>query len=179
MSWSETVAIGLATLVGPIAAVAVTRWNDRRHQTRERKMIIFRMLMATRRLEVSNDHVQALNLIEVEFHKSPEVMDAWQKLSAHLTADSMQPTPEEWNNRLRQIKAKLLGKIAEELGYSVTNLDIFAGGYAPKAWQINEDRTRHLTAYLFDLANHRNALPVALREPPQFTNTEHSDSKAT
>jgi len=43
----EAWAIVLATIVGPIAAVSITVWRDNRRQKRERKLNIFRTLMAT------------------------------------------------------------------------------------------------------------------------------------
>jgi hypothetical protein len=66
VSLSDSLTV-LAIVIGPIAAVAITRWlNDRRDQ-RNRRMDIFRTLMRTRRSPMSPDHVGALNLIEIEF----------------------------------------------------------------------------------------------------------------
>lgn len=59
MSWMETLAIVTATMVGPVAAVSITRWSDRRREAREKKMQIFRVLMGTRKSQFSNEHVAA------------------------------------------------------------------------------------------------------------------------
>jgi hypothetical protein len=159
--WPATIAICAATLLGPVFAVLVTRWNDDRKAKRERRMMIFRALMGTRRLPLSNDHVAAINLIEVEFHHSKEIMQAWKDVTNHLITN---PEPiQQWGDRLESLKATLLSKIAKELAFDVTNLDL-RGGYAPVAWGKNERRLDHLWAWFYDLANHRNSLPVTAIE---------------
>jgi hypothetical protein len=57
----------VATLVGPIVAVQVTRHLDKQKETRDRKLIIFKTLMATRQYNLSMEHVQSLNSIDLEF----------------------------------------------------------------------------------------------------------------
>lgn len=164
--WPATIAICAATLLGPIFAVVVTRWNDDRRATRDRRMTLFRILMGTRRIQLSNEHVGALNLIEVEFADEPEILQAWKDLVAHLASTANQPTPQDWSDRLETLKGKLLSKIAKKLGFDATNLDVFRGGYAPNAWGQNEQRQDFLWRYLYDLANHKNALPVTPHQPP-------------
>ncbi|WFU45876.1 hypothetical protein QA640_44515 (plasmid) [Bradyrhizobium sp. CB82] len=50
-----TWAVVLATIVGPFAAV-ITRWNDQRREARNRLLHVCRVLMATQRSKVSQDH---------------------------------------------------------------------------------------------------------------------------
>src|SRR5262245_43696047 len=73
----DTWAVVIATFFGPVIAVLITRWNDRRTERRQRLLGIFRTLMATRRMTISQEHVAAINLIEVEFHGVQPVLDAW------------------------------------------------------------------------------------------------------
>ena len=53
-----------AVLLGPIIAVQLTRHLDNKKEERERKLEVFKTLMATRAYTVSWDHVVALNRIE-------------------------------------------------------------------------------------------------------------------
>lgn len=57
----------LAVITGPILAVQVQKLIESWRSKRERKFIIFRVLMATRGTPVSPQHVEALNLIDIEF----------------------------------------------------------------------------------------------------------------
>lgn len=58
-----------AVLLGPIIAVQLTRYLDNKKEERERKLQVFKTLMATRAYTVSWDHVVALNRIDLEFDK--------------------------------------------------------------------------------------------------------------
>jgi hypothetical protein len=65
----EAWAIVAATGLGPIFAVALTLWRGGAYVKYQRRLHVFRTLMATRRIPISPDHVNALNLIEVDFYK--------------------------------------------------------------------------------------------------------------
>src|SRR5262249_12547950 len=56
-----------ATLLGPIAAVLITRYIDQLRERSSRRLWIFRTLMATRRTLLSPEHIAALNQIELDF----------------------------------------------------------------------------------------------------------------
>ncbi len=73
----DTWAVVLATIAGPVGAVFITRWNDHRREARNRLLHLYRVLMATRRTNISEEHVAAINLIEVEFHGVKPVIEAW------------------------------------------------------------------------------------------------------
>jgi hypothetical protein len=55
----------LAVLAGPIIAVQLTRHLDNKKEIRERKLQVFKTLMATRAYNVSWDHVMALNRLGI------------------------------------------------------------------------------------------------------------------
>jgi hypothetical protein len=78
------VAVVIATLVGPVLAVVVTRLVDDHRQRRARQMELFRALMAGRRTPLSIERVKALNLVEVEFYKKPEIEVAYSELMNHI-----------------------------------------------------------------------------------------------
>jgi hypothetical protein len=53
----------LAVLFAPLAAVQVQKWLEHHREDRERKLRIFKTLMATRATALSQEHVQALNMM--------------------------------------------------------------------------------------------------------------------
>src|SRR2546422_225122 len=57
----------LAIILGPIVALALQRYSERRREKQQRQLTIFKELMATRAAKVSQRHVDALNAIEIEF----------------------------------------------------------------------------------------------------------------
>jgi hypothetical protein len=59
-----------ALIVGPVAAVCITRWLDQARVVKDRQLDVFRALMRTRKAAQSPDHVNALNLVEIDFTKT-------------------------------------------------------------------------------------------------------------
>jgi len=129
----------LATFSGPIAAVQAQKWIERVREQRNRRLWIFQTLMATRAIRASsNEHVQALNLIDVFFDgksaKDKAVRNAW---LVYLDFFS-QPVPTgEDNARMHNEKGvdllvALLEAIAKTLGYDFNKVQLKRGGYYPR-----------------------------------------------
>src|SRR3546814_19133659 len=58
----------IAVIVGPIVAVVITLWVDGRRRDREQKIIVLRLLLATRHIPADPRFLTAINLIPVEFN---------------------------------------------------------------------------------------------------------------
>ena len=71
----------VAILIAPFLAVFAQRQIDLWREQRQRKLWVFKTLMATRGRTLSPEHVQALNMIELEFQKSSEkpILYAWKE----------------------------------------------------------------------------------------------------
>jgi hypothetical protein len=67
MTTSDGLSI-LAILLSPLIALEVQRYIDIFRERRVRKMRVFETLMTTRRDDVSQYHVQALNMIDIDFY---------------------------------------------------------------------------------------------------------------
>lgn len=79
-------------------------------------------------------------------------------------------TPEEntiFENRRTDLLAKLLYAIAGFLGYSMSEIDLKNGGYAPIGWKSQDDRLAAIHTFAENVARGRGALPVfAVQNPP-------------
>ena len=129
---SETWAIVAATAFGPIAAVLITLWRQAVTTTYDRRLHVFRMLMATRKTNISAEHVNALNLVEVDFYHCPKVQVSWKAYRAHLYDDSKGPTPDAaWEDKRDNLPARLIFEMGKVLRYDVPAIEIYRGGYAP------------------------------------------------
>ena len=78
------IAVVIATFAGPVLAVWVTRHIDNMRRVKERRLDIFRSLMATRRAPLAPDKVRALNLIEIDFYGIQPVSDAHREVMRHI-----------------------------------------------------------------------------------------------
>lgn len=124
-----------AVLAGPAIAVRLTRYIDERREIRDRKLSIFKALMATRAYTVSWVHVEALNRIDLEFRRDRaaerEVLDAW-KAYLDWLGNSHEPS-DHWNTRRIDLLVELLHKMALVLKYDFDKTHIKNSSYAPRA----------------------------------------------
>jgi hypothetical protein len=126
------IAVVIATLLGPVLAVYVTRKVDEERRVRDRRLDIFRSLMATRRAPLSSDKARALNLVEIEFYGITPVEGAHREVMAHI--NTQQPLPAGWEDRHRTLVTKLLSEMAKILNYNLQQLDVLEGGYYPQGF---------------------------------------------
>ena len=131
---------------------------------RERKMNIFRTLMATRSLPLRTrpDHVAALNTIAVEFHGDDAIL---QPLSAYLSEMKSKETGDDVQKRRDERFFELLAQISKALGYKhdkeyLTDTTYCPGGYADEWWDWYRIRK-----WAADIADGKKLFPVWIYEP--------------
>lgn len=156
-------AIVAATLLGPIFAVLVTRTVDKRRQSRDRRLEVFRTLMRQRRNLLAHDYVAALNMVEIEFAGVEPVLRAYKALFDHYQTRAQGLA---WEDQLRRLTARLLYSMGKNLGYSMEQLDILEGGYAPQAHGDLEAEQTALRHALLDVLRGARPLPVFFQAPP-------------
>lgn len=155
----------IAIVVGPIAAVKVTRWGDGRREIRKRKHDVLTTLMRTRPARLSFEHVGALNLIQLEFHESKTVQVAYGRYmeilyqEAPKEPDAGKRFGEERNDRF----IELLQQIAQDLDYLFDKKDLEKLSYGPQGWENDESAIRMMRAMAMDVMNGRQSLSVIMR----------------
>ena len=162
MTTLESVAIIFATLMGPIFAVMITFWREGRKEQTQRRFYIFRTLMATRRIAISREHVDALNLIEVDFYGRADVILAYQAYIRHLSTASTPEADTQWGNTRQDLLAKLLHQLSVEMKIPIGEIDLRNGGYSPSAWAKQDRREQ----FVDDLARGHAALPIHVVNMP-------------
>lgn len=102
--------------------------NERKTQERHFKLNVFAEIMQSRAEIYSENSVKALNSIDIAFHKSESVREAWAELYQALNTSSTPAHVVE--ERLR----KLLREMAQEVGLAESlRLDDFGRIYFPTA----------------------------------------------
>jgi hypothetical protein len=142
-------AVVFATLLGPFLAVYVTEQQRKKADVRNRKVHIFRTLMATRSARLTPAHIEALNLVEVEFDPTSRrergVVDCWRLYLAHLN-DHNYPQ-QSWAARAEDLLVDLLYSMSVSLDYSYDKSAIKNGTYYPKGYgdiEVESQETRRL-----------------------------------
>jgi hypothetical protein len=166
MTWLEAVNL-LAITLSPVIAVQASTWLERRRQRRDRQVEIFRALMATRIQNLSARHVDALNIIDVEFAgggaKEQKVRDAWNVYLDHL-GSAQDPS---WGARRQERFIDLIYAMNVCLGYGMDRTHIKNVVYHPQAFDVaarNEDLARNA---LIALANGKVSVPVHMAQQPE------------
>jgi hypothetical protein len=169
MSTSELISIA-AIFLGPFGAVLVTEWIRRHHEMMDRKVHLFRALMSTRASTLAPSHVEALNLIDIEFDakkaKERPVIDAWKLYHSHLNDQSYEDT-EAWLKRTELLLVDLLHAMSICLGYPFDKAHIKNSSYYPKGYgevELDQHRTRKS---LVEVLEGRKALNVISHMAPQ------------
>lgn len=141
-----------ATLLGPVLAVQAQKFLERRSEVQGRKKVVFEMLMATRGARLAQEHVRALNMIEVTFYGKSEaertsrerdVLAAWREYLDFLS-DGAEMAPEVAGARRDELFVNLLEKMATDLGYQFDRVQLRKGAYFPVAHGRQETRNEEL-----------------------------------
>ena len=160
-----------AVLIGPVVAVQLTRYIDNKREARNRKLHVFKTLMATRAYAVSPKHVEALNRIDLEFSnkhkKEREVVYAW-KQYLDLLGDKDMPR-DQWDTKRVDFLVELLHKMASVLKSEFDKTHIKNSAYAPIAHGDIEDQQRLLRVGLIEILEGKRALPMEVTNLPNET----------
>ncbi len=101
----------VAIITGPLSAVLITLWWQRRKERRDAKLRLFITLMANRKsLLPTYEWVNALNLLDVVFADRPKIVALWHELYALLQ------NPERTQVQDHKY-LELLSEIARTLGF--------------------------------------------------------------
>jgi len=164
MTLSEALTI-LAIVASPFFAVFAQRFVETWSDKRNRRILLFKDLMASRGATLSPQHVQALNMIELEFpgKKFDDVRSAWRSLHDHLG-----PLPEEidgdaftlWQTKKLELADELLHTMGQKLGYKFDPVDIKKGHYTPRHYTDMEEQSLLTRHFLLEMLKGERPLTI-------------------
>lgn len=181
MLMSEILMI-IAIVVSPIIAIQVENYRERICADKQRRLEIFRTLMATRSIRLDPRHIEALNMIELDFHKSKEVKEKWKEYFTHLYKQN--PHPEgtekhetmkaEWLEKSSDLLSQLLHVMGKSLGYNFNEMKIKYSSYCPEGSIEKENDLLFLRQQLVELVKGGIALPVMIFKKPLTDQDSHN-----
>ena len=129
----------VAILSAPTLAIQIQKGIERKREEKERKMYVFRTLMTTRANPMNPQHVEALNMIDIEFYENKKVVDAWKLLlDSYLDfpKDSKEPNYksklDSCVKKSNDLLTDLLFNIANSLNYSFDKVQLKRDAYFPR-----------------------------------------------
>lgn len=164
MQWMDILTI-VAIIVGPIAAVLITRFLDRMNERKRRQNEILTSLMRTRAARLSAEHVGALNIIQLEFHAKEPIIAAYQNYIEHLSTP-LPPVDEQprFFEQREGLFLTLITEIAKHLHYTFDKRDLGSLSYFPRGWHDQETVQIQNSLMLAELLTGKRTLPITLNQ---------------
>ncbi len=166
-----------STILAPLIAVQVQKWLEAGRQASDRRLNVFKVLMATRASRVSPEHVQALNMIDVEFNSKgfEPVIGSWNiyrdHLNNHPNGDEQAPK-DIWLDRCGDLFADLLVEMATALNYNFDKVHIKRSIYIPEGLSEIDKDVYLLRKALISLLSGENAIKMAVVDFPDFEDSD-------
>ena len=183
----------IAILVGPFLGIWAQSKLENRRQSKQRKLDIFKTLMATRGTPLSPEHVGALNRIDMEFHgrKEKMVRNAWNTLLNHFgefpkppslpAAQATQAEHEkyeqekqsydfasaQWAERAVGLRISLLREMGNLLEYDFDEVHIKKAAYNPKLHEELEITQRSFLEAANEVFTGKRWLPMFIVNWPE------------
>lgn len=183
----------LAILAGPFIGIWAQSKIDKRRQSRERKLDVFKTLMATRATPLSQEHVRALNRIDMEFvgRKERKVRNTWNTLLDHFGEGPTHPlepaegaSPANWEQyrldlqkydidfarwleRTGNLRTTLLKEMGASLGYDFGEVHIRKAAYNPRLHEDIEMTQLSVLRAINDVFTRKRSLPMDIVNWPE------------
>lgn len=149
-----------AVFLGPIFAVQTQKYIEIKRESKNRKLRIFHTLMSTRATMLSQDHVAALNMIDIGFYKNKKVINAWKVYYDHLNNQSPIPNIVAWNEKCIDLLVDLLSTMAQYLEYDFDKVQLKRGCYRPISHDDIESDQRKILKGLTAILDGENSIPI-------------------
>ncbi len=152
----------VAVIVGPILAVQAQKMIERRREDRLRKLFLFRELMATRAARLSQRHVEALNLIDLEYPgdkaKDKAVHEAWRSYLDALGTPNDPQNQQLISERRNRAFTELMYAMAQRLDFPFDRVAIERNVYSPIWHGKLEDDQELIRRGIVELLSGKRAL---------------------
>ena len=160
----------ISVLFSPWIALFIQGWLMKQKEARSSKLTIFKTLMATRHSPLSLEHIQALNMIDIEFYgnkKYKDVRRAWRNyLDIRSNSQKTEIQQELFNNECEKTLTTLLVNMGEVLGYEFDEAHIRQSIYKPQGHVTEEQYQMLMRANLVKLFAGELALPMQVTSLP-------------
>lgn len=186
MDWIHNVsaaewAIVFATLMGPILAVQAQKALEGFRDKRNGKLWVFRTLMATRGTRLSQEHVRALNMIDLTFYgrkifwvrwqssREKKVTTSWKEYLDNLGTDQYQLTEAQTavlHGKRDTLFVNLLMAIGHDVGFHFDSVAVQKGGYVPNAHGWKAEQQAELLDTAIAVLKGENSLQMEIRSFP-------------
>ncbi|WP_312268369.1 DUF6680 family protein [Pseudescherichia sp.] len=169
-----------AVIIGPILSVQIQKTLEQFRDKKQNRLHIFRTLMSTRSQRLHRDHVQALNMIDIEFYgrkipliktkyqtnKEQAVTHAWKSYNDHLNKGKEYPDINIWVSKSDDLFTELLYTISQAMNYDFDKVQLQRDCYRPVAHGDLETTQANILKGLEDILKGKTSLPMTITNIP-------------
>lgn len=185
----------VAVILGPILAVQVQKYLEQFREKKKRRLEIFRTLMSTRAEILHRNHVQALNMIDIEFYgwmipiiktryqsrAEQAVTHAWKIYNGHLNKFTEYGDAISWGNKRQELLTDVLYAMATALDYDFDKVQLQRDCYRPMAYGDLDNLQAGIVTSLGEVLKGERPIPMKIVEWPSVSEstaeTKYSDLK--
>jgi len=160
----------LAIIVGPVLALLIQRWQDKRREDDKRRRQIFHQLLLTFKAPMAPRHVDAINSIPLEFYSNKEIIEAWRLYTSHLADGALlKNNAQRWGEKKFELLVDLAHKVGKSLGYDhIDKATLRDNIYVPQGYEDTEAQFQQLRSSLLQVMSGSRPIPVTMVGPVQF-----------
>lgn len=169
-----------AVIVGPVLAVQIQKTLEQFRERKQSRLSIFRTLMSTRAQRLHREHVQALNMIDLEFYgrkipiikiryqtkKEQTVTHAWKSYNSHLNKIHDYPDINIWVSKSDDLFTDLLYALSQAMNYDFDKVQLQRDCYRPIAHGDLETTQANILKGLEKVFSGDTALPMFITNAP-------------
>lgn len=180
-----TAAVGLLTIFAifraPIVALRLQKQVEAYNEKQQRKISIFKTLLATRANTTSTEHVQALNMIDIEFYEEKNIRELWNIYRDHLNTPFQNQNEQDqkyWEDKRIDYLTDLLHGMSIFFGYDFDKVILKKGAYSPVAHGILNLEQSLIRKGFVELLSGNKSIQVELKnkENPSRQTTQDKQS---
>ena len=187
---SKDLIMTAAVLIGPILAVQIQKKLEQFRERKQSRLSIFRVLMSTRAQRLHREHVQALNMIDIEFYgrkipfikikyqtkKEQVVTHAWKSYNSHLNKVKDYPDINIWISKSEDLFTDLLYALSQAMNYDFDKVQLQRDCYRPIAHGDLETTQANILKGLELVLSGEKPLPMFITNIP-FNETNASSEQ--
>lgn len=119
---------------GPLSAVLITLWIERRRRQNDARMQVLRMIMTTRRLPSDPAYLMAINMVELEFNDRKDVMQARREYLDLVSQDVSEDRRADHQLKTNAKQATMIFGMMKAVGLKASESDIHTNAYVSKGF---------------------------------------------
>jgi len=169
-----------AVIAGPILAVQAQKYLESLKDNKRRKMALFQTLMSTRANRVSQAHVSALNMIDIEFYGKKvfgkrsqsngekKITNAWKVYNDQLNSKFSKDRLDAWADKRDELFTALLYTMSQYLGYDFDEVQLKRDCYKPMAHGDVETDQQKIREGIVAILDGKKSIPMAVTYLPPY-----------